>query len=92
MKEVTVDFNKDFIERIVPKIDWTALSCAAGQLGVQLPSEYNQSEANEELLKQIHHALLEIEIVDGHLVCPETGRKFPISQGIPNMLCNEDEV
>jgi len=26
------------------------------------------------------------------LICPESGRKFPISKGIPNMLLNEDEV
>ena len=25
-------------------------------------------------------------------VCPETGRKFPVADGIPNMLLNEDEV
>lgn len=47
---------------------------------------------NEEALKQAHHALLEIEVVNGDLICPETGKKFPISDGIPNMLCNEDEV
>lgn len=92
VKEVNVDFNKEFIERIVPKIDWNVLSTTAGQFGVELPSEFKPTEASEELLKQVHHALLEIEVVDGQLVCPETGRKFPISQGIPNMLCNEDEV
>ena len=27
----------------------------------------------------------------GDLVCPETGRRFPVSDGIPNMLLNEDE-
>jgi hypothetical protein len=26
------------------------------------------------------------------LVCPETGRKFPVNKGIPNMLLHEDEV
>ena len=36
--------------------------------------------------------LLEIEVINGDLVCPETGRKFPVSDGIPNMLLNEDEV
>ena len=35
---------------------------------------------------------LQVEILEGALVCPETGRKFPISNGIPNMLLNEDEV
>ena len=28
----------------------------------------------------------------GNLVCTETGRKFPIAAGIPNMLLNQDEI
>jgi len=35
---------------------------------------------------------MEIDIKEGNLECPETGRKFPITNGIPNMLLNEDEV
>ena len=36
--------------------------------------------------------ILQLEVMEGNLICPETGRKFPISKGIPNMLLNEDEV
>lgn len=61
------------------------------QLGVELPAEKDESES-EEFLNQVHHALLEVEVITGDLVCPETGRKFPIKNGIPNMLCNEDEI
>jgi len=35
---------------------------------------------------------LQVEVKEGFLVCPETGRQFPITNGIPNMLLNEDEV
>jgi multifunctional methyltransferase subunit TRM112 len=28
----------------------------------------------------------------GHLVCPDTGRRFPINDGIPNMILHEDEL
>jgi len=92
VKEVSVDFNKEFIERIIPKMDWNVLCSAADQLGVQLPQQLSNEATDESVLRQIHHALLEIEIINGELVCPETGRKFPINEGIPNMLCNEDEV
>lgn len=58
-----------------------------------LPKETPENfESNEEFLKQAHRALLEIEIIQGELVCPDSGRKFPISNGIPNMLLNEDEI
>jgi hypothetical protein len=29
---------------------------------------------------------MEIEILEGYLVCPETQKKFPIREGIPSML------
>lgn len=45
-----------------------------------------------DLLKRVHKALLEIEVIEGKLVCPESGREFPINNGIPNMILNEDEV
>lgn len=42
------------------------------------------------MLRKIHHALMEVHLIEGELVCPETGRKFPVRQGIPNMLLHED--
>lgn len=68
---------------------------AAGAIGKvnELPAAITQDLENDtEFLKKVHHVLLEVEVVNGELVCPETGRKFPISNGIPNMLLNEDEV
>jgi multifunctional methyltransferase subunit TRM112 len=50
-----------------------------------LPETENLSEEtlqSEDLLKKLHKVLLEIEIVEGELICPETGRKFPITNGI----------
>jgi len=34
----------------------------------------------------------QVEVIEGYLICPETERKFPIFNGIPNMLLNEDEI
>merc|ERR1712181_206066 len=49
-------------------------------------------EGDMDFLRKAHHALLEIEVINGDLVCPETSRKFPVTDGIPNMLLNEDEI
>ncbi|KAK7871493.1 hypothetical protein R5R35_010212 [Gryllus longicercus] len=95
IKVSETEFNSEFVSRIIPKLDWNALWKAAdsighsGDLPQQLMEDY---ENNEEFLKKVHHVLLEVEIINGELVCPESGRKFPISQGIPNMLLNEDEL
>lgn len=61
----------------------------ASQIPTEPPMDYKQ---NMDFLKLAHSALMEIEIIDGSLVCPETGREFKVTDGIPNMLVNEEEV
>lgn len=61
--------------------------------GSELPeSPPDQYQCNEPFLKEAHRVLVEVEVVEGELECPESGRKFPITEGIPNMLLREDEV
>ena len=48
-----------------------------------VPEEYAENEA---FLTALHHAIMEIEILEGNLVCPETDKRFPIKDGIPSML------
>nr|GFA50660.1 multifunctional methyltransferase subunit TRM112-like protein At1g22270 [Tanacetum cinerariifolium] len=77
------------------KIDWKALSQASKIMGyAELPEDLPDQTVleSDEFLKKFHHALLEIHLEEGVLVCPETGRKFPVNKGIPNMLLHEDEV
>ncbi|XP_060520466.1 multifunctional methyltransferase subunit TRM112-like protein [Cylas formicarius] len=90
-----VDFNPDFVSRIIPKVDWPVLYNAAESIGQveDLPKELSENYENDHnFLKKAHRVLLEVDVIDGELVCPESGRKFPISNGIPNMLLNEDEI
>lgn len=53
------------------------------KLPAAVPDDY---ASNEEFLQALHHVLMEIEIVAGTLVCPETAKRFPIKDGIPSML------
>ncbi|KAF6726615.1 Multifunctional methyltransferase subunit TRM112-like protein [Oryzias melastigma] len=90
-----LDFNPQFVSRMIPKLEWGALVQAAGDLGYRqdLPGEpVVDYEQNEEFLKKVHRVLLEVEVMEGSLKCPESGREFPITKGIPNMLLNEDEA
>jgi multifunctional methyltransferase subunit TRM112 len=93
VKQTQVEFNNEFVQRIIPKLDWPVLCEAAKTLGIDgLPVEAPSSDTEEDIMKKVHHALFEVEVVQGELICPETGRKFPIRLSIPNMLCNEDEI
>mmetsp|Transcript_25437 Transcript_25437/g.31341 ORF Transcript_25437/g.31341 Transcript_25437/m.31341 type:complete len:149 (+) Transcript_25437:130-576(+) len=52
-----------------------------------------EDETNQEaFLKSIHTILFDIHVLEGHLVCPDTGRRFNIKMGIPNMILHEDEI
>ncbi|KAJ6337544.1 hypothetical protein OIU76_007259 [Salix suchowensis] len=92
--EKQVDFNPDFLKNMFPKLEWKALVDAARTMGyTELPEEADSSMLeSEDFLRKLHHALLELHLEEGALVCPETGRKFPVNKGIPNMLLHEDEV
>ena len=90
------EFNGQFIVHMLGKLDWGAFVNAYGEvkgenddLPEEIPSGCNEDES---FLRKVHHALLEVTVVEGHLECPESGRKFPITNTIPNMLLNEDEV
>jgi multifunctional methyltransferase subunit TRM112 len=92
-KEIKSAFNAEFITRIIPRLEWGAIVQAAEKIGCpNLPAQNEIDSTNEEFLQKLHHILLEIDIVEGSLECPETGRQFHINDGIPNMLLNEDEV
>lgn len=87
------EFVEDFILNIIPRLNYPALRSAAAVLNHQLPEELPFSLADDvELLKQLHHVLLNIEIIEGTLICPSSGRQFPITGGIPNMLLTEEEL
>ena len=86
-----VEFDRDLILRLLEKIDYDVLREAAKALNAELPTE-KASDDDDDFLKRVHHVLLEIHVVEGALVCPDTGRRYPITNGIPNMLLHEDEL
>ena len=86
----------DMTKSMLGKIRFAALKSAAADLTLtdlegieELGADVGE---NEEMLRKIHHVLFEVHLVDGYLICPESSRRFPVKDGIPNMLLHEDEV
>lgn len=92
VEEIDTEFNAEFLQKMLKKIDYDALREAALVCGHTLPEKIpdNNSINQDEDLKSIHRALFNIEIIEGELICPESKRKFRITDGIPNFLV-EDE-
>lgn len=82
------DIQPDFLRATLPNLEWEAVRLAADAVGLQgIPEDFqNQYLDDEDFLQAMHRLLLDINILQGSLVCPETGRKYPIVNGVPNML------
>ncbi|PWN90235.1 Trm112p-domain-containing protein [Acaromyces ingoldii] len=96
---IEADFNEAFVRGFLPKVDWDALVSAARSLGSDvgegLPKsapDLDDPMLDQELLKKVHHVLLEMHIVEGQMLCPNCSHVFQIRNGIPNMLLAEHEL
>ena len=58
--------------------------------------DVSNTEQNENLdddtISNLHKVLFDVYLVEGWLICPDTGRKFPVKESIPNMILHEDEI
>jgi len=85
---------------MLKKLNWSALrsalvdisSCPSLQAMETAPAPNEEGQFEEAFLRELHHALFEIHLQDGYLICPTSGRRFQVKDGIPNMLLHEDEV
>lgn len=68
----------------------SAILSKAPSIPLEPPTEGDV--VDESALQAFHFFLFDVHVLEGILVCPDTGRKFPIKDGIPNMILHEDEV
>jgi multifunctional methyltransferase subunit TRM112 len=82
------------VKKMIAIINYEALKTAAEQLGVHnLPEAVTAEDLEDpDMIQKLHHAMMEIHLEEGALICPVTKRRFPVSKGIANMLLNADEV
>ncbi|KAK6105947.1 hypothetical protin, conserved [Brugia malayi] len=94
-KEITEhEYNDSFIQRMIPKLNYGAFREAALSIGEgdKLPEQLPEKLEDKELKNELHRLLVCLEVIEGELKCPESGRVFPIRDGIPNMLTDANEI
>jgi len=100
--EIRVDENKDddddemqiaFVKGILGMLDWSILVQGASEMGLStLPPALTDEMANDPtFMRALYHVLMNVHLVRGILVCPDTGREFPVTDGIANFMLEEDE-
>lgn len=82
-----------FVKGILGMLDWNILVKGASELGLStLPSVLTEELVNDEsFLRALYHVLMNVHLIKGMLTCPDTGREFPVTDGIPDFTMNEDE-
>jgi len=97
VEESPVDI--ELVRKMLPKLQYSAVLGAVADITDKvepplpsIPTELNGDDLEESTLEILHHILFNVHILEGELICPDTGRKFPIKQGIPNMILHEDEI
>ncbi|CAM9926586.1 unnamed protein product [Sphacelaria rigidula] len=93
---VETEVKTDFVKNIAGTLDWNALRQAASEVGMPdgslppaLTSELLEDAA---FIEALHHVLMDMHVVEGVLVCPESGRRFPIKEGVPDLMVTEEEI
>jgi multifunctional methyltransferase subunit TRM112 len=83
----------EFARHVLPVLDWNSLIHAAKALGLSsLPPIVTEELAEDEgFLRALYHVLMNVHLVDGMLTCEVTGREFPVTDGIVNMMLEEHE-
>lgn len=81
------------VKGLLDVLDWQALVQGASEMGLNtLPPQLSEKvAADPAFLQALHHVLMNVHLVKGILTCPVTGREFPVQDGIPNMMLDEDE-
>ncbi|KAN0064529.1 hypothetical protein ACQY0O_002157 [Thecaphora frezii] len=96
LEQIEAEENEQFIRGFLPKLEWNALVSTARALGdTSLPDkgpDPSEPMLDEELLRKLHHVLLEIHVVEGQMICPNCSHVYQIRSGIPNMLLAEHEI
>ncbi|BGO99555.1 Multifunctional methyltransferase subunit TRM112 [Rhodotorula toruloides] len=90
LEMVEADFNEEFLRGVLSRLEWQALRKSAAELGnTDLPEQSPDLTRPEaiplDLLKTLHHVLLEIVVADGEMVCPQCEHVYRIKDSIPNM-------
>jgi len=78
---------------VLTMLDWPALVQAASEMGIStLPVALTDAMAEDRaFLRALYHVLTNVHLVRGMLTCPVTGREFPVQDGIPNFMLQEEE-
>ena len=84
------EFKKVLAEKLLKIVDYELVLALAEFMGIKIPA--SKADVKEEELPKVFELMVGVDIVDGDLECPDCHRKFPILDGIPNLILEDKEI
>lgn len=84
ISEAASEYNQEMMENFAKRIDFVALESACKDIGIEFQIPEDIEHIEEHQLKNLHHILFEIDVIEGELISPSK-KHFPIISGIPDM-------
>ena len=93
--EVGTDPEREiaFVKGVLGMLDWNALRKGASEMGLNtLPTVLTDDKTRDTaFLRALYHVLMNVHLTKGMLTCPDTGREFPVTDGIIDFSMEEEE-
>ncbi|KAL8673700.1 MAG: hypothetical protein Q9168_001861 [Polycauliona sp. 1 TL-2023] len=91
LEQREMDYNPTFLANILPRLDWSAITTTAAELGfTNLPTTKPEgslhTEQEQKVMRDLHTLLMETDVVQGKMVCRNCGHEYNIKEGIANFL------
>ena len=91
---LSVEYNPELIKKFIRKIDFNGLIQGAKDLNTNnIKYDYSSLKEEdlekEEVLKNLHNVLFETVLIDGSLQCSNCGTKYPVNNGIADMVLSD---
>ncbi|SCW00279.1 LAFE_0C00650g1_1 [Lachancea fermentati] len=92
-QDESIEFNPEFLLRIIDRVDWDAVLSVASDLGnSSLPPKkpiFESEQLSDEdmvILRDLHTLLIQTNIIEGEMTCKNCGHIYYIKNSIPNLL------
>lgn len=91
---LSVEFNEEQIKKFIKKVDFSGLMQGIKDLNLkEVKYDFSTLAAEdfekEDVLQNLHGVLFEYVLVDGYMQCAGCGLKYPVNNGIADMVLNE---
>ena len=71
-------------------VDYALVLSLAQHIKATVPA--SKEAVDENSLRAVFRVIAEVDIVQGELGCESCGRKYPIVDGIPNLILDDKEI